>query len=259
MKSLAGLGGDAEDAQDYMITVGDLMAGLVFLFIITLMIFAFRFQTATEAIQSASETRTVILKELESRLLEEEIVVVIDTLQGVLRLSDSDGNIGFEFGRETVFQEHIPRVATLTRILSEVVPCFAVAGDLICDMVDLDPVRHSSRIHAVQIEGHTDTIPFGAQAASRFISNLELSAARAAHIHSLMLEFEPGMATILNTEGTPILGVAGYGAERRLQHLSGDDDRQRRIDLRFIMEPPRGRTPAPVEQVGEGLRQPGGP
>lgn len=258
MKSIAGLGG-SEDAQDYMITVGDLMAGLVFLFIITLMIFAFRFQTATEAIQSASETRTIILRELESRLLEEDIVVVIDTLQGVLRLSDSDGNIGFQFGRETVFPEHLPKVETLTRILSEVVPCFAFPGELTCRMADIDPVRHASRIHAVQIEGHTDTIPFGAQTASRFISNLELSAARAVHIHSLMLDFEPGMGSLLNAEGTPVLGVAGYGAERRLAHLPGDDDRQRRIDLRFIMEPPRGRAPAPVEEVGAGLRQSGVP
>jgi chemotaxis protein MotB len=229
------------------------MAGLVFLFIVTLMIFAFRFQTATEVMQSAAETRTVILKELEARLSEEDMVVVIDTLQGVLRLSDSDGNIGFEFGREVVFVDHVPKVATLTRVLSEVVPCFSITTDLPCDMVDIDPVRHASRIHSLKIEGHTDTIPFRGGGVSRFLNNLELSAARAAHIHSLMLDFEPRMGTLLNVEGTPVLGVAGYGAERRLAHVPGDDDRQRRIDLRFIMEPPRGRTPAPVEQVGEAL------
>lgn len=258
MRGLFGLG-NTEESQDYLITVGDLMAGLVFLFILTLMIFAFRFQTATEAIQSASETRTIILKELESRLVEEDIVVVIDTLQGVLRLSDSDGNIGFQFGRETVFPEHVPKVATLTRVLSEVVPCFAVAGDLPCGMEHIDPVRHASRIHGLQIEGHTDTIPFGARTTSRFLNNLELSAARAVHIHTLMLDFQPQMATLLNAEGTPVLGVAGYGAKRRLPHLPGDDDRQRRIDLRFIMEPPRGRSPIPVEEVGAGLRGNGEP
>lgn len=258
MTRMVGMGG-SDESHDYLITVGDLMAGLVFLFILTLMIFAFRFQTATEAIQSASETRTIILKELESRLVEEDIIVVIDTLQGVLRLSDSDGNIGFQFGREAVFPEHVPKVATLTRVLSEVVPCFAVSGELPCGMDHIDPIRHASRIHGLQIEGHTDTIPFGARTTSRFLNNLELSAARAVHIHTLMLDFEPGMASLLNAEGTPVLGVAGYGAERRLSHLPGDDDRQRRIDLRFIMEPPRGRTPAPVEEVGSVLTSSGDP
>jgi chemotaxis protein MotB len=253
MKSQGGLEG-SNDPQDYMVTVGDLMAGLVFLFILTLMIFAFRFQTATEAIQSASETRTVILRELEARLREEDILVVIDTLQGVLRLSDSDGNIGFEFGRETVFPEHVPKVAILTRILSDVVPCFSVGGPLACRVEDVDPIRHASRIHAIQIEGHTDSIPFSARTNSRFISNLELSAARAANIHGLMLGFEPGMGGLMNADGTPVLGIAGYGAERRLMHLPGDDARQRRIDLRFIMEPPRGRLPVPVVEVEAGLR-----
>jgi chemotaxis protein MotB len=242
-------GEDLEQSQDYLITVGDLMAGLIFLFILTLLIFAFRFQTAAEAMQSATETRTKILIELKDRLDEEGISVTIDTLQGVLRLSDTEANIGFEFAREWIVPDDLPRVAVLTRVLSQVVPCFAASGDMPCDMPDLDQRRYASRIHALQIEGHTDTIAFAEESTSRFTGNLELSAARAAHVYERIIEFEPRMTSLLNPELTPILGVAGYGAERRLPNLSGDDPRQRRIDLRFIMEPPRRQRPAPVDET----------
>src|SRR5690606_17475610 len=110
----------------------------------------------------------------------------------------------------------------------------------------------------LQIEGHTDTIPFGQQAVSRFNGNLELSAARAAHIHGLLGSFEPALLRLLNGDELPLLGVAGYGPDRRLPELTGDDARQRRIDLRFIMEPPRGARPVPVEAVDAGLPGAGG-
>ena len=245
--------GTPDETSDYMVTVGDLMAGLIFLFILTLMIFAFRFQTATEAIQSAQATRTLILQELERRLEEEQMLVAIDTLQGVLRLSDRDGAIGFEFGREVIVPDHLPRVSTLSRVLAQVVPCFSASEALTCDMEDLDHHRHASRIHALQIEGHTDTVSFADGAASRFRGNLELSAARAAHIHELMLDAEPALETLTNTDGVRLLGVSGYGSARRLELVPGDDPRQRRIDLRFIMEPPRGTQPAPVRAVDERL------
>lgn len=241
-----------EEAQDYMVTVGDLMAGLVFLFILALMVFLLQFQTETTRLQSTNETRTLILEELRDRLLNEGIEVTVDIDQGVLRLSDSNGNIGFQFGRETVFPEHRPKVEVLARVLGSVVPCFAKSVALHCALV-VDTVRHAGRIHALQIEGHTDTIPFGQGSVSRFSGNLELSAARAAHIHDLLSEFQPGLLEVRNLDDVPVLGVAGYGAERRLPNLPGSDDRQRRIDLRFIMEPPRGSTPAPVQEVGTAL------
>jgi hypothetical protein len=43
-----GIRSRSEETHDYLITVGDLMAGLVFVFIITLMLFAFRFQREIE-------------------------------------------------------------------------------------------------------------------------------------------------------------------------------------------------------------------
>ena len=96
-----------------------------------------------------------------------------------------------------------------------------------------------STIQTVMIEGHTDSDPIiGAGGDIR--DNLELSAQRALSVYRLIIEAAPLLTKYYNREGDPVLSFSGYGADRPIAPNDTPDnkDRNRRIDLRFIMDEP---------------------
>ena len=77
---------------------------------------------------------------------------------------------------------------------------------------------------------------------------MDLSALRATTTFRTMRDAAPALLTMRNLppddpESSPILSVSGYGADRPVTGNIGDSDaaksRNRRIDLRFLMESPR--------------------
>ncbi|HKI84151.1 MAG TPA: hypothetical protein VKA63_07435 [Candidatus Krumholzibacteria bacterium] len=244
-----GVGDD--ESQTYLVSVSDLMAGLIFLFIITLMIFVFRYQSAAAEIRSANETRHHLLETLQDSLRMRGLKVEIDDRTGVLRLTEK--SINFPVGSSEPELDHIPRVRVLAEILAKVLPCYVPTGGH-C------PTRRSpdlaGEIQALMIEGHTDTLHLGS--GSRLRNNLELSGARAATIERLLIGFDPVLDSLRNQDSLKILSISGYGAERLLDPKDPLTEKNRRIDLRFIMEAPRPvssqRLPEPVRLTTDSLR-----
>jgi chemotaxis protein MotB len=101
------------------------------------------------------------------------------------------------------------------------------------------------------IEGHTDSVPIGA--GFRYRDNLELSAARSAEVLRMMRDCEPGLERLRNRGGMAVVSVSGYGETRLADPADPEAARNRRIDLRFLMELPEAEEPEPVAETREGL------
>lgn len=61
---------------------------------------------------------------------------------------------------------------------------------------------------------------------------------RAATVFERMKECEPGLITLLNSKKFPVLSTSGYGDMRLAKPEEPRAEENRRIDLRFLMEPP---------------------
>jgi hypothetical protein len=55
----------------------------------------------------------------------------------------------------------------------------------------------------------------------------------------MMVGCEPELAGLTNQSRSPVISVSGYGETRPVDTDHRDADANRRIDLRFLMEPPK--------------------
>lgn len=231
---------EEEDSTSYLMSVSDMMAGLLFVFILALVAFIISFQSARdEAIEKVKEVtdaqqqRRNMLENIERTLREEYgINVVVDPEHGILRIPDRA--VSFPPARAVLEEQELIKLQRIAGVLADVVTCYS-AGEQVpasCDRAK------KGELDAALVEGHTDNVPVGDYA--RYQDNLELSTARAAYTYRNMVDFEAVLAALVNAKGQPIFSVSGYGAKRPVikHERPTDDPRNRRIDLRFLMAPP---------------------
>ena len=248
------VGDDDQADGGYLATVSDLVAGLVFVFILMLAFFAYQLADVTEDLTGEGDTRRKILNDIKEALEEDGLRVEVLYEQGVLRLSENAVN--FPLAGEQPISDHQVNVGHLARAVAEVVPCYladsdreqilrppdsdtsycataANPGDYECDRE-----KFPWLVETLLIEGHTDDTPV--RGGRRFRDNLELSSMRAATVYRMISACEPGMERFVNTARVPILSTSGYGATRPITAAAENRDQNRRIDLRFLLEPPEG-------------------
>lgn len=268
--------GADDDGAGYLMSVSDMMAGLLFVFLITLVAFVINFRIATDeqrAAQEAAEAekeqaivekeraeavrddltnarrlRQQMLEDIRQRLEERGIRVEIDNDHGVLRLSENA--ISFGSSRAELKVAEQAKLAQIGAVLLDVLPCYAADAGAGCD------ARTGGKLEAVFVEGHTDNVPL--QPGGRFRNNLDLSAQRAMYTFEFLTSREVGLAELRNKLGQPLFSVSGYGAGRPVIEYAApqDEPRNRRIDLRFIMAPPPAvQEPEPMRTLREhGVR-----
>ena len=276
----------AQGGQNYLASVSDLVSALIFVFIIMLAIFAYQLARVTSDLASANQTREQILRDIAIRLEESGMSVTVVSDQGVLRLSENA--INFPSGQETPNSAHLPNVGRVARAIAEVIPCFvaderpappmaagssAKSGDSASDgprprfcqppasseSYDCRETGQRWRLETLLIEGHTDNVPIAA--GGRIRDNLELSSMRAATVYRMIRLCEPRVERLQNADHYQVLSTSGYGYTRPATSEESRLNENRRIDLRFLMEPPEGvsqdelRVQTDVrEQVGEERR-----
>ena len=252
-----------EADQGYFVSVSDMMAGLLFLFIIILMVFVINFHKETvkkeiETKKKKDEIKTVqqeikkynkiqdeltdaklvrkqLLEDLKESLEQQGVTVRIDTEKGILHVPEDilflSGKAQFQAGGEQ-------SLMILSKNLAEKLPCYAGRREAerpsFCNESKFKP----GRLEAVLVEGHTDNVPIKS---ATFENNWDLSAKRSIRTFQYLLQAKPVLASLLNAEGDPLFGVSGY-AETRPVVAHKDitpEPLNRRIDLRFILAPPK--------------------
>ena len=268
MRLGARLLGSSPGGNGYLASVSDLVSALIFVFIIMLAVFAYRLAEVTEDWTSTYETRGRILEDIAIRLGEAGIRVEVLADQGVIRLSDNA--INFPSGGDGPVAEHHTNVGFLARAIAEVAPCYARFEDSApASPATVEPTSRShcqvpadrssypcpdlpDRLDTLLIEGHTDDVPVAA--GNRFRDNLELSSMRAATVHRMIAACEPHIEGLRNSEGYPILSTSGYGHTRPATQDPVRADDNRRIDLRFLLEPPDVVSAGSESAVETGIR-----
>ena len=172
---------ESEEGENYFVSMTDMMVGVLFIFIIMLMIFALDFRTKTDVQDNAidvarevarklddlqkdvkaeiatmdrsQETRRKLLTTLKSELKADGMDVQIDEANGVLRLTEDA--VQFDASQSILLDRAKFNVGQIARVLEKVIPdyvaCRIPAGQNRC-RAGLD-----SSIETVFIEGHTNS------------------------------------------------------------------------------------------------------
>lgn len=237
---------DFGESVDYLSSVSDVMAGLLFVFILVLIVFAIQFkgQTASlaeterhrsriiEELTQNNELRRELLSQISEALRERGVIVQVDLERGILRLPES---ILFPLGSAKLEPAGVRAIRILGEELSKVLPCFSKNPP---ESVSGCRVEQAGKVEAVFVEGHTDNIPIGYMSA--YPDNWSLSSARAIATFQTLVQFQPVLDELRNSHEVPLFGVAGYADRRPVASNNDENDRRlnRRIDLRFIMTSP---------------------
>lgn len=252
-----------QDTEGYYISISDLMAGLIFLFIITLMVFALNLAASHQDLKSkvketeltlselrdAKKVRSQLLMEIRDLLVAQHFTVQVNLEHGILRLQEE---ILFPFGSATLQPGGKVMLAWLAVIFEDVLPCYT--GTLEAPRpVECSKRWYPGKVEAIFIEGHTDKVAVSEKC--RFRDNWDLSAARAT-TYRFMTDSSPHLNELTNQQGQPIFSVSGYAEKRPLRLGDTEEERRlnRRIDFRFIMTPPK-ETPEVVMAIEEKQRQ----
>lgn len=237
---------DDEDSG-YLISVADLMSGLVLIFIITLVAFIINFQEAIKKVEdvigvqagvvggltNSAKLRAVLLNEIQEKLKQRNIIVEVDEKNGILRLTESA--VLFDLGKASLDERNTGNLIVIGEVLSTVVPCYANNPPTPMGCSD----KTIGKVDSIFIEGHTDNIPMLSWDPDK--DNLWLSTARANTAYKIMVP-NTLLSALTNTVGQPIFSVSGYGDGRPVPGHSYSmptaDPVNRRIDIRFIMTPP---------------------
>ena len=222
---------DEAPHESYLVSVSDLMAGLVLVLMVLLMAFAFQVFKASEFIRDehkrlmeAKESRDRALTRIAESLLAVQIRVSIDLEKGLVRLPEE---LLFESGKAGISPPGWHAVRLLAQELSVVLPT-------------------CTGLEAVLVEGHTDNAPIYAairDGDKTYRDNWDLSYARAKKTEQALLWGSPPLATMTNPHGVPLLGMAAYGETRPAFDNSNPVGRaaNRRIDIRLVLEAPSAR------------------
>ena len=217
--------------------MSDLLVGMLFIFIIILMVFALNFRVAqqqtrqvTEHLANAAELRSQLLSDLQRQLRRQGIPVAVDPTNGVMHLPES---LLFDSGSADFKPSGFRALGVLSRELSHDLPCYTAGRTPKYCPADAHPI-----IDALFIEGHTDNVPIQT---SSFYDNWDLSAARSKNTYLNLIKDVPQLGKLSNERRQPLLSISAYGDTRPVGSNATDAGRRknRRIDLRFIIGSPR--------------------
>lgn len=243
-----------------LISMSDLMAGLLFIFILIVLYFALALNKATQVqiqiideMTNALEIRKELLQAVDRQLRIEGVDIEVDYNNGILSFRE---DILFPSGSARLRPEGLTAVAKLASILWDVLPKYTgIPGDAVA--TESRGSRAKGRLEAVFIEGHTDTLRVASGAVFR--DNWDLSAARAISVFKEMTSRYPGLGLLVNANRKPLFSVSGYADRRPADGVWASNRteegraRNRRIDLRFIMMYPE--SPDIVQEMQASLQR----
>lgn len=213
-----------DSTEHFFTSFTDLLVGVIFMFMLLLMVFALNLKHEVPPRIITEDIRTDIILEVAKRMKDKGMPVAVDLNNGLIRLPEA---LLFESGQWQLSDTGAQTVAGLAQVLDEILPCAAVTPKT-CTWF-----KQLAYLDSVLIEGHTDKRPFNGPGG---MSNWELSAFRSISVYKTMTQAVPDLAnSVTNTSRQPVLGVSAYGESRP---VTIEDDPNRRIDVRFIMRAP---------------------
>lgn len=247
--------GGSEEGENYFVSMTDMMVGVLFIFIIMLMVFALDFRAKTDiqedaidvarqvarkleelrgqvrgeiaALDQVQAVRRRLLQEIAGRLVAKGLDVRVDETNGVLRLTENA--VRFDSSKSVLTADAKSNVETIAQVLDSVLPQYAACREI--EGITTCRAGGGPSVETVFIEGHTDSSGDDAQ-------NWPLSTERAVNTYRAMVAGSPALRALRNQHHEEIMSVSGYAATRPIDEAKSREAfaRNRRIDLRFVME-----------------------
>ena len=205
-----------EDA--FSLSISDLMAGLMSIFILTVCYFILNFSQVTSQLTQNDIMRAELLESIHEELEKNGVKVLVDEEHGILRIPEG---VMFDVGKADIKPEGKMTIVKLSQALDKT----------------LNSDKFKGSVETVFIEGHTDNVPINN---GIFPSNWDLSTKRAINTWLLMGSTTPGLQQLKNKKDQMIFSCSGYTDTRPIADNKDANGRMenRRIDVRFSMSPP---------------------
>lgn len=224
----------AQNSGDiFSLSISDLMAGLMSIFILTICYFILNFSQVTSQLTQNDIKRAELLESIHEELESNGVKVIVDEEHGILRIPEG---VMFDVGRADIKAEGRTTIIKLGQALDKT----------------LVSERFKGSVETIFIEGHTDNVPISNGV---FPSNWDLSTKRAINTWLLMGGATPSLQQLKNNKGQMIFSCSGYADTRPIADNKNAGGRQenRRIDIRFTMSPPTDEDMSIVKFVREKM------
>lgn len=220
-----------EGGGSYLESASDLMIGLLFIFIILVVVLALeqrRQMGQLEDIKGAADPRASVTDVIGNVLKDAKVDVRIDPSSGVISLP---ADALFALGSSTLSPAAAQSIRIARVRLAAALPCYVASEmkQLAPAQCAQNPGRH--QIDTLFLEGHTDSVPNMAPG-----GNLGLSFERARAIQQVLLGDDSPLQGFRNAAGQPIFSYSAYGSDRLLPDMAGTDARNRRVDMRIVLK-----------------------
>ena len=218
------------EESGYMASASDLMIGLLFIFIVMVMVLLARKpDLPTEA---PPDPLAGVVQAIGSRLQKAGVPVAIDQASGVITLPT---DTLFARGRPDLEANGVRALRQSAEQLQQVLPCYIFSQRRQLP-ANCPPNPQHVEIETVLIEGHTDSVPLQRGDYSNW--HLGLDRARAVY-----KELNAGpMQHFRNEREQPVFGISSYADERPSNKK--DAAQNRRVELRFVLAFQTGDNPA---------------
>lgn len=210
----------------YLASASDLMIGLLFVFIILVVVLALEQRRQVAVVEATKDPRGAVVSSLGGALgpaLGGSIRV--DPATGVISLPEA---LLFDLGKATLQPEGGAALREAAAALAQVLPCFVANQKTARLQCPNNKVGHE--IDTIFIEGHTDNRPLNRLG----YTNANLSLDRAQAVHKVLVS-DSSLSTYRNKLDQPLFSFSAYADSRPIAGVDPSDSRNRRVDLRIVM------------------------
>ncbi|MEP0071934.1 MAG: OmpA family protein [Marinomonas sp.] len=227
-----------KNSIDINASLADLMTGVLFLFIIALIAYMLNFNdkhSQENKLQSQLKDTNYLTSNLInnlSKLLDRNDISHTANVKAGSISFDSQ-SLAFESGGWELNTEQLERLESIQLALELLIPCYAKEPPS-QSFFSFCKSYMSGKLEAIIIEGHTDNTPIR----NKSFDNIDLSYRRAKSIYSELVSEQ--LMNLKNNKNHSLFSVLGAGDTNPINFYETPtaDIKNRRIELRFVMEKP---------------------
>lgn len=209
----------------YLASSSDLMVGLLFVFIIMVVILSQRVEQVTNENENKNKDplESAVLT-IGERMKKAGVPVTIDPASGVITLP---ADTLFPSGVAELNSNGIEVLNKARFSLDEILPCYIFSERK--NRINCPPNPNEVEIETIFIEGHTDSKPLQ----KGIYTNWHLGLDRARAVYEVLTA--GSMISFKNERELDTVGISSYADKRPAKGGLFDDSKNRRVELRFVL------------------------
>ena len=238
---------DREEVEEagYLASASDLMVGLLFVFIIMVVILSQRVEEAESGSKNSDPLESAV-RTIGKKIQQAGVPVVIDPASGVITLP---ADTLFPKGLAELNSDGTEVLGRAKVALNGILPCYIFSERK--NRSDCPPNPNEVEIETIFIEGHTDSTPLQ----RGIYTNWHLGLDRAHAVYDVLTV--GSMQDFKNERSLDVVGISSYADKRPNKDDPKDDAKNRRVELRFVLafKPEVNKSATDVRSVQDKLQK----